>query len=176
MGYCRSLQPSSLLYFYFLLLFTFFHSQFPISTSFSPLLPFSSSINYSSSSSPPLPFGARILCPQDESAALLQFTRLFSIDPCASAECESSFLKHQTSYPNTRSWKEGSDCCNWDGVSCDSVTGHVVGLDLSCSQLSLKGTVFPSRNSNSNSPLYSPSPSPQTQSRLQLLRWITDLT
>ncbi|XP_057966255.1 receptor-like protein 7 [Malania oleifera] len=146
MGYCRSLQPSSLLYFYFLLLFTFFPSQFPISTCFSPLLPFSSSINHSSSSSsPPLPFGARILCPQDESAALLQFSLSFFIDPLPSYECEDS------AYPKTRSWKEGSDCCNWDGVTCDLVTGHVIGLDLSCSRLSLKGTVFPSRYSSSNS-------------------------
>ncbi|XP_057953895.1 receptor-like protein 7 [Malania oleifera] len=50
-----------------------------------------------------------------------------------------------------RSWMEGSDCCNWDGVTCDSVTGHVIGLDLSCIQLSLKGTVFPNPNSSSNS-------------------------
>ncbi|XP_044467782.1 receptor-like protein Cf-9 homolog [Mangifera indica] len=33
------------------------------------------------------------------------------------------------------SWKEDNDCCSWDGVTCDSVTGHVIGLDLSCSWL-----------------------------------------
>ncbi|KAK9221125.1 hypothetical protein WN944_009550 [Citrus x changshan-huyou] len=33
------------------------------------------------------------------------------------------------------SWKEDSDCCSWDGVTCDSATGHVIGLDLSCSWL-----------------------------------------
>ncbi|KAK9221111.1 hypothetical protein WN944_009536 [Citrus x changshan-huyou] len=33
------------------------------------------------------------------------------------------------------SWKEDADCCSWDGVTCDSATGHVVGLDLSCSWL-----------------------------------------
>ncbi|PHU17166.1 hypothetical protein BC332_12861 [Capsicum chinense] len=27
------------------------------------------------------------------------------------------------------------DCCSWDGVICDEMTGHVVELDLSCSQL-----------------------------------------
>ncbi|XP_044464771.1 receptor-like protein 6 [Mangifera indica] len=31
------------------------------------------------------------------------------------------------------SWKENDDCCSWDGVTCDRVTGHVIGLDLSCS-------------------------------------------
>ncbi|XP_044481990.1 receptor-like protein 7 [Mangifera indica] len=30
------------------------------------------------------------------------------------------------------SWKEDKDCCLWDGVTCDSLTGHVIDLDLSC--------------------------------------------
>ena len=50
------------------------------------------------------------------------------------------------SYPKTENWKEGSDCCSWDGVSCDLVTGHVIELDLSCSCLS--GTI------HSNSTLF----------------------
>ncbi|XP_044511530.1 receptor-like protein Cf-9 homolog [Mangifera indica] len=33
------------------------------------------------------------------------------------------------------SWKEEGDCCSWDGVTCDRETGHVIGLDLSCSWL-----------------------------------------
>ena len=39
------------------------------------------------------------------------------------------------------SWKAESgdqpnaDCCAWDGVECDEVTGHVIGLNLSCSCL-----------------------------------------
>ncbi|RVW74946.1 leucine-rich repeat receptor-like protein kinase [Vitis vinifera] len=40
-----------------------------------------------------------------------------------------------TFYPKTESWKKGSDCCSWDGVTCDWVTGHVIELDLSCSWL-----------------------------------------
>ncbi|KAL5548587.1 hypothetical protein UlMin_003818 [Ulmus minor] len=28
------------------------------------------------------------------------------------------------------SWKNGTDCCRWDGVTCDDITGHVIGLNL----------------------------------------------
>ncbi|XP_031286471.1 receptor-like protein 7 [Pistacia vera] len=34
------------------------------------------------------------------------------------------------------SWKEDYDCCSWDGVTCNLVIGHVIGLDFSCSWLS----------------------------------------
>ncbi|XP_062081243.1 receptor-like protein 50 [Humulus lupulus] len=37
--------------------------------------------------------------------------------------------------PKTVSWKNGTDCCSWDGVSCDHISGHVIGLDLSSSGL-----------------------------------------
>ncbi|KAG5574175.1 hypothetical protein H5410_063941 [Solanum commersonii] len=38
------------------------------------------------------------------------------------------------------------DCCSWDGVVCDDITGHVIELDLSCSNLT--GTI------DSNSSLF----------------------
>ncbi|KAL9383450.1 hypothetical protein Peur_023773 [Populus x canadensis] len=44
-------------------------------------------------------------------------------------------------------WKEGTDCCTWDGVTCSMKTGHVIGLDLGCSML--YGTL------HSNSTLFS---------------------
>ncbi|KAJ4953622.1 hypothetical protein NE237_030454 [Protea cynaroides] len=37
------------------------------------------------------------------------------------------------------SWKPDSDCCFWDGITCDGNNGHVVGLDLS--DLSLTGSI-----------------------------------
>ncbi|KAH0774370.1 hypothetical protein KY290_011507 [Solanum tuberosum] len=39
------------------------------------------------------------------------------------------------------SWNESRDCCRWDGVTCDLLNGHVIGLDLSCSLLS--GSIHP---------------------------------
>nr|GMD60846.1 receptor-like protein 12 [Ipomoea batatas] len=41
----------------------------------------------------------------------------------------------QNYYPKTISWNSSTDCCLWDGVTCDESTGQVVELDLSCSQL-----------------------------------------
>ena len=69
-----------------------------------------------------------LLCSHDQSSALLQFKQLFSPWEYASLSCD-------ISYPKMESWKEGTDCCSWDGVTCDSVRGDVIGLDLSCSLL-----------------------------------------
>ncbi|XP_058182680.1 receptor-like protein 6 [Rhododendron vialii] len=73
---------------------------------------------------------AHLLCRHDQRSALLQFKHVFTIDNAASSECDDE------SYPKTLSWDgNATDCCDWDGVTCDGLTGHVVGLDLSCSQL-----------------------------------------
>nr|GEZ02759.1 leucine-rich repeat-containing protein [Tanacetum cinerariifolium] len=37
------------------------------------------------------------------------------------------------------SWNTSTDCCNWDGVTCDSSTGDVIELDLNCGRL--QGTI-----------------------------------
>ncbi|KAI8570853.1 hypothetical protein RHMOL_Rhmol01G0069700 [Rhododendron molle] len=91
-----------------------------------------------SSSSPLSSFAssAHLQCRHDQRSALLQFKHVFTIDSAASSECD------EESYPKTLSWDENAtDCCDWDGVTCDGLTGHVVGLDLSCSQL--YGTIHP---------------------------------
>ncbi|GKV44946.1 hypothetical protein SLEP1_g52082 [Rubroshorea leprosula] len=78
-------------------------------------------------------FSTTRLCSHEEAAALLQFKTFFSIN----------YTVCYTNYSRTESWKEGIDCCSWDGVSCDNVTGHVIALDLSFDCLS--GT-FPSNS------------------------------
>ncbi|MFS8013116.1 putative leucine-rich repeat-containing, plant-type, leucine-rich repeat domain superfamily [Helianthus anomalus] len=38
-------------------------------------------------------------------------------------------------------WNTGTDCCEWNGVTCDDSTGDVIGLDMSCGML--QGTIHP---------------------------------
>ncbi|CAL5374713.1 unnamed protein product [Camellia sinensis] len=79
------------------------------------------------------------LCTQQQTSALLQFKQQFSFNISASYFNCDYFGIH--SYPKMESWKEGSDCCSWDGVECDNNTSQVIGLDLSCSWL--LGTIRP---------------------------------
>ncbi|XP_028105963.1 receptor-like protein 6, partial [Camellia sinensis] len=78
------------------------------------------------------------LCTQQQTSALLQFKQQFSFNKSADEDCDSVGI---LSYPKMESWKEGSDCCSWDGVKCDNNTSQVIGLDLSCSWL--LGTIQP---------------------------------
>ncbi|CAL5374527.1 unnamed protein product [Camellia sinensis] len=73
------------------------------------------------------------LCTQQQTSALLQFKQQFSFNKSASYFNCDYFGIH--SYSKMESWKEGSDCCSWDGVECDNNTNQVIGLDLSCSWL-----------------------------------------
>ncbi|XP_059654754.1 receptor like protein 22-like [Cornus florida] len=69
-------------------------------------------------------------CHEDESSSLMQFKQGLSKRKFASS--------HPSAYSKVALWNrdvEGSDCCSWDGVTCDEDTGHVIGLDLSSSHL-----------------------------------------
>ncbi|GMP98308.1 hypothetical protein CsSME_00046252 [Camellia sinensis var. sinensis] len=75
------------------------------------------------------------LCHNDESTALLQFKQSFSFN-CSASGCHSTSGSYDTD-----NWKEGTDCCAWDGVTCDNTTSRVIGLDLFCN--CLYGTIHP---------------------------------
>ena len=113
-----SLNPIGLFSWLSLLLF-FFN---PLCSLSSPLSP----------ATPPL---HHPLCHPYERSALLSFKNSFPII-------------NDTSYclnPNSlMSWDMGRDCCTWSGVTCDDITGHVIGLHLHCRRL--RGVV----NSNNN--------------------------
>ena len=68
------------------------------------------------------------LCHSHQSFALLHFRNSFSFG-------NSNVFCDEYSYPPKNSWKMGTDCCGWDGVTCDTMTGHVIAVDLSCSGL-----------------------------------------
>ncbi|KAL3738585.1 hypothetical protein ACJRO7_020026 [Eucalyptus globulus] len=71
---------------------------------------------------------AEVLCHADESSALMEFKRSFRTDT-TDGRCV---------YSKVDSWPlDGSgDCCLWDGIECDEVTGRVIVLNLSNSCLS----------------------------------------
>ncbi|KAL6314303.1 hypothetical protein AAG906_018999 [Vitis piasezkii] len=73
------------------------------------------------------------LCPHHQNVALLRLKQLFSIDVSASSSDDCNLA----SFAKTDTWKEGTNCCSWDGVTCNRVTGLVIGLDLSCNSLFL---------------------------------------
>nr|XP_023910601.1 receptor-like protein 9DC3 [Quercus suber] len=74
-------------------------------------------------------FSTQPLCNDFEHFALLQFKQSFVINESVPSD--------PSAYPKVSSWNSGeaNDCCSWDGVQCDTVTGHVIGLDLSSSYL-----------------------------------------
>ncbi|XP_052875257.1 receptor like protein 26-like [Gossypium arboreum] len=78
-------------------------------------------LSLSSSSLNPTPS-----CLPEETSALLQFKNTMAID-------DSAFFSY--CYPKTNSWNESTNCCSWEGVTCEKATGQVISLDLSCSKL-----------------------------------------
>ncbi|XLT27143.1 hypothetical protein HN873_058435 [Arachis hypogaea] len=109
------------------------------------------------------------LCNHHDNSNLLQFKNSFSINPSLYKDgwWSEEMGIYCSSYPKTVSWNNNTDCCEWDGVTCDTTSGHVIGLDLSCSML--EGEFHPNStlfhlthlqqlnlafNNFSNSPIY----------------------
>ncbi|PWA49554.1 Leucine-rich repeat-containing protein [Artemisia annua] len=45
------------------------------------------------------------------------------------------------SHPIMMNWNTNTDCCNWNGITCDYSTGDIIGIDVSCGML--QGTIHP---------------------------------
>ncbi|KAK2431901.1 receptor protein Cf-9 [Trifolium repens] len=76
---------------------------------------------------------SHILCRLEDSSSLLQFKASFNID----IFFESAFNIDITdtncgklAYAEVSTWQNGTDCCSWLGVTCDTISGHINGLDL----------------------------------------------
>ncbi|GLT25993.1 hypothetical protein SLA2020_010870 [Shorea laevis] len=75
----------------------------------------------SSSPSQSSPNSSPHLCRPEERSALLDF------------KSTTNFMEYCAwgTRPIIQTWNEGKDCCLWEGITCDKVKGHVIGLDLS---------------------------------------------
>ncbi|KAF3457438.1 hypothetical protein FNV43_RR02096 [Rhamnella rubrinervis] len=83
-------------------------------------------------------------CLPDQTTALLQFKAEFAfVRPnftsyyylCPRYDNAYYDADAYESYPKMKFWMKDKDCCSWDGVTCNTKTGKVVGLDLSNSWL-----------------------------------------
>ncbi|KAL2334871.1 hypothetical protein Fmac_016084 [Flemingia macrophylla] len=75
------------------------------------------------------------LCHLHDGFALLQFKNSFTIyTDNPNVVCGGGYAK-------TTTWKNVTDCCSWPGVTCHPISSHVIGLNLSCSNL--QGKIYP---------------------------------
>ncbi|KAF8042945.1 hypothetical protein BT93_A1318 [Corymbia citriodora subsp. variegata] len=77
----------------------------------------------------PLPL-ERAPCRPDQRSDLLHFLNALTSDNSTSVFCQLDigWLRR----PKMLSWNAASDCCSWDGVTCDPMTGQVTRLELGC--------------------------------------------
>ncbi|KAF2591035.1 hypothetical protein F2Q70_00038459 [Brassica cretica] len=64
----------------------------------------------------------KYLCRPDQRHALWEFKREFYVQRLN--------FHWWKSDPKTEKWRKNTDCCFWDGVSCELKTGMVIELDL----------------------------------------------
>ncbi|KAH0695250.1 hypothetical protein KY285_022347 [Solanum tuberosum] len=76
-----------------------------------------------------LTYAGQHLCACDDAFYLLQFKKGLTVVDQNIHVCDNE------TRAKTLSWNVTGDCCQWDGVTCNGFTGHVIGLDLSCSIL-----------------------------------------
>ncbi|KAI6690979.1 hypothetical protein NL676_027807 [Syzygium grande] len=73
---------------------------------------------------------AAVPCRPDQMSDLLQFMNAMVPNNSAPFFCQTDGI--WLSKPTMLSWNADTDCCSWDGVTCDQMTGHVIRLELGC--------------------------------------------
>ncbi|XLT64550.1 hypothetical protein HN873_020989 [Arachis hypogaea] len=85
------------------------------------------------------------LCHSQDSSALLHFKTHFIFNTSFFEYSDDDDYDYEYEcphvYPKMSTWENGTDCCSWMGVTCHSVSGHVIGLDLSYG--ALVGNIHP---------------------------------
>jgi hypothetical protein len=74
-------------------------------------------------------------CRPEHAAALLQLKRLSFIFTASSNGCV-----YDLDNTTLSSWIEGTNCCRWEGVACDRISGSVTGLNLLSRSLGINGS------------------------------------
>ncbi|KAL4575783.1 hypothetical protein LXL04_011869 [Taraxacum kok-saghyz] len=77
-------------------------------------------------------------CSIQQAFTLLQFKENISSTDDSSYDWECHRLGYGN-HPIMMNWNKHTDCCKWDGITCDHFTGDVIGIDLSCGML--QGTI-----------------------------------
>ncbi|XP_010489521.1 PREDICTED: receptor-like protein 12 [Camelina sativa] len=77
------------------------------------------------------PTRQHFLCRPEQRDALLAFKNEFHIGKPNPSCMDLSVESHR----KTKSWGNNSDCCSWEGITCNAKSGDVVELDLRCSFL-----------------------------------------
>ncbi|WVY89580.1 hypothetical protein V8G54_035094 [Vigna mungo] len=72
------------------------------------------------------------LCNHHDKSSLLQFKSSVTVNTSHYYSWLDDVCSSFSS--KTESWTNGTNCCEWNGVTCD-MAGNVIGLDLSCSHL-----------------------------------------
>ncbi|KAG2390787.1 uncharacterized protein HKW66_Vig0134520 [Vigna angularis] len=77
------------------------------------------------------------LCHPHDKIALLQFktSHTFSFGSDDATYAVATYVECSDMDPKTTTWKNETDCCSWVGVTCHPISGRVIGLDVSCSDL-----------------------------------------
>ncbi|KAF8014516.1 hypothetical protein BT93_H0357 [Corymbia citriodora subsp. variegata] len=73
---------------------------------------------------------AATLCRPNQKSDLLQFMNVMVPNNSTSFFCQTDGT--WLSRPKMLSWNADTDCCSWEGVRCDQMTGHVIHLELGC--------------------------------------------